>query len=391
MSYQQQLLQAEPLLAAGFSQAAAFADQYILRQNTNQARTLQGSVIKIPVVVHILYHYPSENISDAVVHQQIDILNKAFRRQNADTINTPSRFAGLGADCEIEFQLASSDPKRKSTNGIIRKYTPIKEWNDNDKMKFAAEMGSDAWDSKSYLNIWVCNMRRVAGYASLPGGPAERDGVVLDFPVFGIGNSAGFDQGKTAVHEVGHWLGLRHLWGDEHCGDDGVHDTPKQAFYNTGCPSGVRITCGNGPDGDMYMNYMDFTNDACMNLFTRGQAQKMQALFVAGGARHSLLNSTGLNPPLIVEAPLPDEPPRWLHPQLYPNPTTGQLTLDLSYDERWMGKIVTILNLQGQVMMQVTITSKVQVVNVSNLGAGMYLLVGKKEDGETIKQKFIRL
>jgi len=391
-SYQQEQLQKDPSLAIQIEQADAFTRQYISNINNRSSRVLQGNVIKIPVVVHILYHDPSENISDAQVAKQIEILNQSYRRKNADTVNTPSRFAGVAADTEIEFQLATSTPQRKSTTGIIRKYTPVKYWKAaDDQMKFSAQMGDDAWDSKSYLNIWVCNLRQVAGYSSVPGGPADKDGVVIGFNVFGLGVTGGFDLGRTAVHEVGHWLGIRHLWGDEYCGDDGIADTPKQEGYNQGCPTGIIKTCGNTTDGDMYMNYMDFTNDGCMNLFTKGQAQKMQALFVTGGARNSILNSFGLSAPLIIESPLPDESPKWLHPQLYPNPASTQMILDLSYDIRWIGKMLTIMNLQGQVIMQLPITSKTQIINIAKLQPGMFLLIGKKDDGETIKQKFIKL
>ena len=389
-SYQQQQLQQDPTLASSIEKVEFFTRQYT-NANNSLSRTLQGNVIKIPVVVHILYHYPTENISDDRVMQQIQALNQAFRRKNADTTNTPARFAGIAADCEIEFQLAISDPQKRNTTGIIRKYTPIKEWKADDKVKFSSEMGDDAWDSKSYLNIWVCNLDKVAGYASLPGGPLEKDGIVIGFPVFGLGTVPGFDKARTAVHEAGHWLGLHHIWGDDYCGDDGVNDTPQQAVYNSGCPSGIRITCSNGPYGDMYMNYMDFTNDACMNMFTLGQAQKMHALFAVGGARHEITNSWGLNSPLIVQAPLPDNSPQWLHPQLFPNPAATQITLDLSYDVRWIGNVITIMNMQGQVMIQLTISSKLQTINVSQLPAGAYLLTGRKIDGEVIKQKFIKL
>ncbi len=387
--YKQEQIAADPSLAAAFESAESFTRQYISQNRSS--RTLQGTVVKIPVVVHILYHYPEENISDVRVMQQLEALNQAFRRKNADTINTPARFAGVAADCEIEFRLATSDPQRRNTTGIIRKYTPIKEWKADDKVKFSSAMGDDGWDSKNYLNIWVCNLRQVAGYSTMPGGPVEKDGIVIGFPVFGLGTLGGFDKGRTAVHEVGHWLGLQHLWGDDYCGDDGVSDTPKQAVYNVGCPTGIRLTCGNGPDGDMYMNFMDFTNDACMNLFTKGQAQKMHALFTNGGVRNSILTSWGLSDPLVVQAPTPEEGPTWLFPQLYPNPAPTQVTLDLSYDIRWLGKNLTIMNLQGQVMMQVMVTSKIQIIDVARLPAGMYVIVGKKEDGESLKQKFIKL
>jgi hypothetical protein len=345
------------------------------------------------VVVHILYHQPLENVSDAQVNSQITALNRAFRRQNADTINTPARFKPYAADCEIEFQLATSDLKRKSTTGIIRKYTPVSLWEADDKMKLSSETGDDAWDAKSYLNIWVCNLDQVAGYSSTIGGPADKDGVVIGLNVFGSLNEGigGYDMGKTGVHEVGHWLGLKHLWGDENCGDDGVDDTPKQAGYNIDCPSGIRITCGNGPNGDMYMDYMDFTSDACMNLFTQGQKARMRALFAPGGLRNSILSSAGLSTPLIFDSPLTNEAPKWLHPQLYPNPVSTVLTIDLSYDMRWIGKTITVTNLTGQVMMQVLITTQYQKIDISKLKPGMYFFNAKKEDGEFIEEKVIKL
>lgn len=390
-SYQQAQLQKNPALATRFRDIETFTRNFISDKQGTIART-EGEIIKIPVVVHILYHDPADNISDAKVISQVQALNKAFRRTNADTVNTPARFKGLAADCEIEFQLAISDPRRRNTSGIVRKYTPITTWQNDDKMKFSSEMGSDAWDARSYLNIWVCNLDRIAGYSSIPGGDLSKDGIVLGFNVFGAeGGMSGFNMGKTAVHEVGHWLNLKHIWGDGDCGDDGVSDTPPQAWYNIGCPSGTSVTCGNGPHGDMYMNYMDFTDDACMNLFTKGQKVRMQAAFTPGGIRNSLLSSTGLSAPLIFESPVPEEDPKWLHPQFYPNPASSQLTVDLSYDIRWIGKTITLMNMQGQVIMQVPITAKVQTINTSNLKPGMYLLISKKEDGESIRQKFVKL
>jgi len=140
----------------------------------------------------------------------------------------------------------------------------------------------------------------------------------------------------------------------------------------------------------MFMNYMDFVNDECMNLFTNGQKERMRSLFVPGGVRNSILSSTGLSTPLIFEIPLPDQSPKWLHPQLYPNPTASWMTLDLSYDIRWLGKTLRVINMQGQVVMQVLITSKTQKIDVSNLYAGLYILKAKKEDGDFIEQKFIK-
>lgn len=391
-TYEQTRLKENTELAGQLDRIEAFIKQKLSGDGTVTAARGEETVIRIPVVVHILYHYPSEKVTDEQVMSQIAALNICYRRRNADTTRTPSYFRPLAADCNIEFQLATSDPRKRSTSGIIRRYTPVTEWEADDKMKFSSLMGDDAWDARSYLNIWVCNLNRVAGYASVPGDAAEKDGVVIGFPAFGTINAQpGYEMGKTAVHEVGHWLGLRHLWGDQYCGDDGVADTPKQAGYNIECPGVVTITCGNGPYGDMYMNYMDLTNDACMNLFTLGQKARMRALFAPGGARYSLLSSTGLNPPLIYEIPLPEEDPKWLHPQLFPNPATSQLTLDLAYDVRWVGKIMHVINLQGQTVMTVTISSKVQQIDISKLQAGVYFLATKREDGVSMKLKFLKL
>ncbi len=368
----------------GLSSSVSSIEKFI-RQNIDvSAARIEGMVIKIPVVVHVLYHYPAEKISDELVHSQLAILNECFRKQNKDTSDIPEAFRSLAADCEIEFQLATSDPRKRNTSGIVKKYTPITKWVMDDKMKFSEEMGDDAWDPKSYLNIWVCNLDKFAGYSSVVGGPENVDGIVLGLAAFGSEN-------KTAVHEAGHWLGLKHLWGDEYCGSDEVNDTPKQASYTLGCPANIRVTCGNGPHGDMYMNYMDFTSDKCTHLFTQGQKARMRSLFATGGPRYSFLSSAGLNPPLVFEIPVEEEDPKWLEPRVYPNPASQEITVDLNYDVRWIGKAIQVSNVQGQVLMSVTITAKLQKINVSKLAPGLYFLAAKKEDGVSMKQKFLKL
>lgn len=387
--YRQQRLQDNLGLNAELSRIDQFVKQYATDAAVSR---VEETTIRIPVVVHNLYHFPNEKVTDAEVQSQIRALNECFRRRNADSVKTPSYFRPLAADCNIEFYLAISDNRRRATSGIIRKYTPVKSWEADDKMKFSAEMGDDAWDPGSYLNIWVCNLNRVAGYASVPGDAPARDGVVIGLGAFGTINVfAGYEMGKTAVHEVAHWLGLKHLWGDQYCGDDGISDTPRQAGFNIECPNVINVTCGNGPYGDMYMNYMDLTSDACMNLFTQGQKAAMRSLFAQGGARHAILFSQGLNPPLISEIPLPEEDPKWLEPRLYPNPANGFVTLDLAYDPRWTGRTLQVNNLQGQTVMSMTIPSRTFRIDLSNLQAGIYFLAAKKQDGESIRIKFVKM
>jgi hypothetical protein len=384
--YQQDLLKNDPALQQRIRQVEEFTKQHTVSTNR-----VESAVIKIPVVVHILYHYPSEKIDPARVMSQLNVLNTCFRHRNADSVKTPSVFKPFAADCELEFQLAISDPRRHSTSGIIYKYTPIEKWKMDDAMKFSSNTGDDAWDANSYLNIWVCHLDKLAGYASFPGSELSRDGVVLDFSAFGVTSNTGYGLAKTAVHEMGHWFGLKHIWGDENCGDDGVYDTPKQASYTYGCPTTIRITCGNGPYGDMYMNYMDFTSDDCTNMFTFGQKARMRSLFDTGGPRNALLNSKGLTAPLIAESPLPQNDPTWLHPQLYPNPSSSQLNLDLAYDPRWVGKKIQLVNLQGQTIMLVPITTTQMQIDIKKLSAGVYFLAAKKDDGESMLLRFIKL
>ena len=255
-----------------------------------------GTIYKIPVVVHVVYNTSAQNISDNQVQTQIAVLNEDYRRLNADKSNTPSAFASVAADAEIEFCLASVSPSGGATTGIIRKSTSSASFIDDDKVKYSSSGGDDAWDATKYLNIWVCNLGGgLLGYAQFPGGANTTDGVVINYQYFGRGGSAGapYDKGRTATHEVGHWLNLRHIWGDANCGDDFVSDTPTQQTSNYGCPSFPHQTCSNGSNGDMFMNYMDYTDDGCMNMFSAGQKSRMRTLLGTSGARVRVLSSGG--------------------------------------------------------------------------------------------------
>lgn len=256
------------------------------------------ALVTIPVVFHVVYNTTAQNISDARLQAQLQVLNNDFARLNADASNTPSAFQSLAANTNIQFCLATVSPTGASTTGILRRQTTVTSFSTNNAVKYTAQGGSDAWPTNQYLNIWVCNLSGgVLGYAQFPGGASATDGVVLLTGSVGgptsPGTSTPYHLGRTATHEVGHWLNLRHIWGDANCGSDLVSDTPTQQTSNYGCPTFPKVSCSNGPNGDMFMNYMDYTDDACMNMFSTGQAARAQALFATGGSRAALLTSPG--------------------------------------------------------------------------------------------------
>ncbi len=256
------------------------------------------NVITIPCVVHVVWNTPQQNISEEQIISQIDILNKDFRRLNADTTNTPPPFKPLGADCELEFRLARRDPGNNPTLGITRTQTSITEFGLNSILKFTSSGGHDAWDRDRYLNLWVANLGGgLLGYATFPGGSPSLDGVAIGYNYFGSTGVAvpPFNKGRTGTHEIGHWLSLYHIWGDDNgscAGSDFVDDTPNQALEFYSCPSFPQVdACTPNSPGVMFMNYMDYTDDACMNLFTQGQLVRVNATM--NGPRLPLQTSNG--------------------------------------------------------------------------------------------------
>ena len=246
------------------------------------AAAAKWKVTTIPTVVHVVYHTDAENISDAQVKSQIKVLNRDFRKKNPDRTKIPSVWSGVVADAGVKLKLAK----------ITRTQTNRTAFGDDDSVKSAATGGVDPWPTDKYLNVWACTLGGgLLGYAQFPGGPAATDGVVILNAAFGtIGTAtAPFHLGRTATHEIGHWLNLRHIWGDtEDCsGSDFVADTPNAAGPNFGKPTFPHVTCGNGPNGDMFMNYMDYVDDDAMVMFTTGQVERVHAALE--GPRKSFL------------------------------------------------------------------------------------------------------
>lgn len=265
-------LKADPTLAIRMNQIEAFTQNALLTK-----RLVNGKVV-IPVVVNVLYKTAAENISDAQIQSQIDVLNKDFTATNSDFSNTPAEFATVAANVDITFELVK----------VNRKSTTKTSWGTRDAMKKTKQGGLDPTSPTTNLNLWVCTIGGgILGYAQFPGGSSSTDGVVVDSRYFGLSGSAyaPYNLGRTATHEVGHWMNLRHIWGDASCGNDLVADTPVAKTANYGVPTYPYASTCLPAHNEMTMNYMDYTDDRGMYMFTNGQKSRMSALFVSGGAR----------------------------------------------------------------------------------------------------------
>jgi hypothetical protein len=262
-----------------------FRQRQVDLEHLTARRMMPGEVLRpgittIPVVVHVVYNTRAENISVTQIRSQIAVLNKDFRATNPDKSKVPDIWKGLVADTRIQFALATTDPTGQSTTGITRTKTTRPSFGTGDTVKSAATGGANPWPSDKYLNIWVCTLANsLLGYAQFPGGPPATDGVVILNTAFGTRGTATapFNLGRTATHEIGHWLNLRHIWGDtEDCsGSDLVADTPNAEGPNFGKPTFPKVSCSNGPSGDMFMNYMDYVDDDSMVMFTPQQVARM--------------------------------------------------------------------------------------------------------------------
>jgi tetratricopeptide (TPR) repeat protein len=235
----------------------------------------QLGIVTLPVVVHVVYHTPAQNISDAQVASQIAVLNKDYRAGNDDISQVPYAFRRAIGDARIEFRLATKDPQGQPTNGITRTHTQRSSF-EGDRVKRGASGGIDPWDTERYLNIWVCSLQGgLVGFAQFPGGRKDTDGVVINTTAFGTVGSATapFNKGRTTTHTIGHYLDLRHPWG----GEASAADLPPHSQPNFGSPSFPHISANNGPHGDMFVNFMDYVDDDAMHMFTKGQVLRMHA------------------------------------------------------------------------------------------------------------------
>jgi len=267
----------DPGLSKRISDIENFTQQKI--QQNFQSRLVNG-VIEIPVVVNVLYKTASENISEAQIQSQIDVLNKDFNATNNDFNNVPTLFAGVKANVGIRFVL----------DQVVRKSTTKTSWGTRDAMKKTNQGGLNPLSPTTKLNLWVCTIGGgILGYAQFPGGSSATDGVVIDSKYFGTTGTATYpyNLGRTATHEVGHWMNLRHIWGDATCGNDFCADTPSHNTANYGAPAYPHYSSCSGNPVEMTMNYMDYVDDRAMFMFSNDQKSRMLAIFQPGGPRYS--------------------------------------------------------------------------------------------------------
>lgn len=255
--------------SAGFRSRQARLEMETVRRRSSRAAP--RPLVTVDVVVNVVYSTAEQNIKASQIKSQIDVLNRDYAATNPDRSKVPEVWKGLVTDVRLRFKLART----------TRTKTTQPSFSTDDSVKRASSGGKAPWKPESHLNLWVCELSDgVLGYAQFPGGPAATDGVVIDYRAFGTSGTAAapFNLGRTATHEIGHYFNLRHIWGDtEDCsGTDFVADTPNAAGPNYGAPTFPSVTCNNGPNGDMFMNYMDYVDDQAMFLFTAQQVVRMR-------------------------------------------------------------------------------------------------------------------
>ncbi|MEM8524102.1 MAG: M43 family zinc metalloprotease [Bacteroidota bacterium] len=361
--------------------------QDYLSQNKAEAR----SDITIPVVIHIVWNQEEENISDEQILSQIEVLNEDFQAMNVEQTTIPAEFKNLVANTGIKFCLAKKDERGRASTGILRTFTREVSVADNDALlKNSSFGGSDAWDTKRFLNIWVGRRNSgILGEATMPGEAEDwEDGIVIDYRALGTMGTAlenePYNLGRTLTHEVGHYLGLKHLWGESFdnssCeGDDGLSDTPFQAeSYNQKCPNGQVRTC---QSLDMYMNFMNYTDDACMSLFTVQQSERMLA--VLNTVRKELIENTVCEMVNSTDYSLSENTVI-----LSPNPATEQVYIQLQNYPQPLS--AAFYNALGQCLKKTKITpGTTYLLDVQNYSSGIYYLRLHNENQHITKSIFI--
>ncbi len=338
----------------------------------NYDANAKKAVIVVPVVVQIWES--TSSVPDSRVAQQLQRLNEDFGRSNSDASNTPSAFSGV--DCEIQFCLATKDPNGNSTTGIVRKTANGSP----------ASYTADLWNTNNYLNIYVYDIGGSTLGFTFTAATAPNNAVHISTPYFG--NTGGqFGMGRTATHEVGHWFNLEHIWGGGNgCGSDYCSDTPRQSGDNYGCPNYPSTSsCGgssNAPNGDMFMNYMDYVNDNCMNAFTANQKTRMIAAI--NNNRPSLLNSSASK--CVYTTGAEEITNNLAQVSVYPNPSVGTINIDLVEK---VNSTISVFNVLGEEVYNESNNSHLVTVDLNNNPNGVYFVTIKSEGNVITKKVFL--
>jgi hypothetical protein len=383
-------IQANPALMEKVARLDHFTQNWIAQQN---GKLQLRAPITLPVVVHVLWREATENISNEQIQSQIAVLNEDFRQLNADFSNTPAAFRSVAADVEIEFCLATVDPDGNPTSGITRTRTDIDNIGETEDWYSTAWGGKDAWDVDRYINIWVCDIGDdgTLGFATIPGtaDPPESDGLVIGHQYFGtLGTAANTEfnnLGRTATHEMGHYFNLEHLWGPDRGGceeDDFVSDTPDQFEDSFACPSFPLFDdCTSGGNGVQFMNFMDYSDDACMNMFTQGQ--KMRMLAALNGARSGLI---GIQACTVATTTVQAQVFTQMH--VFPNPALDILEMDYGVLANLNELHFQIVDVQGK-LWSAWQGDQIKTLSLQEWTSGIYFL--RCLENPAFSQRFIKL
>lgn len=361
----QELIAQDPSFEQHYNNTRQLLQDNAQNQAFSTNSTAQPTVVvTVPVVVHVLYKNAQQNISDAQIASQIAVLNADYRKLNADfTSVVPAVWQSLAADMEINFVMATTTPTGNPTTGITRKSVPSSFVFDD---QYYQSAGQPAWNTLEYLNIWVGNFSQpgLLGFAYPPAAAgAPFDGLCIDYNNFGTMGTVmvGFDKGRTATHEIGHYFGLEHPWGDDFsaCGtganSDGVADTPATNNPYYGCPNFPNNTnaCTATTNGSMFMNFMDYTDDACMAFFTNGQKGIVTAAI--NGPRNSVLSNLDFAAVSSVK--------------VFPNPANNEFSVISGTQELTK---VELFNIAGQLVKTEALSGLEAKVNISSFESGLY-------------------
>lgn len=363
-----------PSLQAEIDAAEVAIASYINRENESSTSV----VLTIPVVIHIIHNGEDvgegSNISEEQALSLITRLNEDYRKMNADTLEGSHPFYVDQADTEIEFCLVTEDPDGNPTTGVERYDFEQESWSVSEIDEIVKP--ETIWDRYNYMNVWSINLDDpdapgVDGYATFPNATTDTtDGVVILYTAFGVP-----EEGKSivATHEVGHYLNLNHIWGDNipDCGDDLVSDTPPTDNSNEGCPSfphNADNSCGSGSNGEMFMNYMDYSDAECTVMFSNGQKDRMVAAIMM--FRSSLLSSTACN--IISSA---NQAGVLAEMKVFPNPSQGIFSVDLPKFSAQQRVQLSVYDMSGVRQYQAKEESTSQIeLDLSNLPTGVYFL-----------------